>query len=155
MTADVVRAIDHNPPLLGAALGNVQTLPDGDLVVQWGTTQHFSQYTPSGALVLDATLPSNDDTYRVYRYPWSGRPTTPPAVAVLAQKHGGVHVDVSWNGATGVAEWRVLAGASRRTLTAVRTEPDTGFQTDIGLPSGYDDFQVEALDSASSSSSKA
>ena len=54
----------------------------------------------------------------------------------------------SWNGATDVASWRVLAGPSPSSLAPVATSPRTGFETAIPLPGatapGY--AQVQALD---------
>jgi hypothetical protein len=40
----------------------------------------------------------------------------------------------SWNGATDVASWRVLAGVTSDSLAPVATSPRTGFETAIALP---------------------
>ena len=40
-------------------------------------------------------------------------------------------VYASWNGATTVASWQLLAGADAAHLTAVSTTPDSGFETAI------------------------
>ena len=54
------------------------------------------------------------DTYRALRFPWSGRPLTPPAVLANLNNTGEeTIVHASWNGATEVASWRVLAGNIR------------------------------------------
>jgi hypothetical protein len=45
-------------------------------------------------------------------------------------------VYASWNGATQVAGWRVLAGASATRLRAVAEGPRTGFETAIPVPAG-------------------
>jgi hypothetical protein len=54
---------------------------------------------------------------------------------------------VSWNGATGAANWRILAGASSTALTAIGTYPSSGFETPIGAPSVGPYFAAQALDS--------
>ena len=43
-----------------------------------------------------------------------GRPRTPGALAVSPGPNGAVTVYASWNGATGVAAWRVLGGGTPR-----------------------------------------
>ena len=54
---------------------------------------------------------------------------------------------VSWNGATQVASWRVLAGVSADSLEVVRTAAKQGFETQIPIaPQPY--VAVQALDSA-------
>jgi hypothetical protein len=58
-------------------------------------------------------------------------------------------VYASWNGATQLASWRVLAaaGAGGR-LTAVKTAAKSGFETAIPVGQGYGSFVVQALDGA-------
>jgi len=148
MTAEVAHAYDHDPPLLAAALGNVQTLPGGDLFVSWGTTPQLSEYSPGGAVVFAASLPSGDDSYRAFRYPWNGEPLTHPSLKVLPGLRGHEQLEVSWNGATGIAAWRVLGGSSATALHLLETAPRAGFQTGIGLDSSAPDVEVQALDPA-------
>jgi len=59
-------------------------------------------------------------------------------------------VYASWNGATLVASWRVLAGPSVSNLTAVAQAAHSGFETAIALPSGVVGpyLAVQALDGA-------
>ena len=54
-------------------------------------------------------------------------------------------VYASWNGATGVASWRVLAGPSTHQLAAVATGADSGFETAIATPTAEAYVQVQAL----------
>jgi hypothetical protein len=42
-----------------------------------------------------------------------------------------VTVEASWNGATTVASWKVLAGSSAGSLNAVASAPKSGFETTI------------------------
>jgi hypothetical protein len=55
-------------------------------------------------------------------------------------------VYASWNGATQVASWRVLAGSSASGLRAVANTSRSGFETAIPVPQSYTTFKVEALD---------
>ena len=90
--------------------GSLQTLPGGDAFAGFGATPYFSQFTNAGKLVFDASLPADDGSYRVYSFPWSTTPTTKPAVAAQRVDASTVAVYASWNGATRVARWQVLAG---------------------------------------------
>jgi uncharacterized Zn-binding protein involved in type VI secretion len=60
-------------------------------------------------------------------------------------------VYASWNGATEVAAWQVLAGSSPTTLAAVMTSaPKTGFETAIPLAArvGSTYVAVQALNAS-------
>jgi hypothetical protein len=132
--ATLVKSIIHRPPLIGAALGNVETLPGGNLLVSWGTTPYFDEYTSSGALLYEGRLVTGDDSYRVFRSPWSATPATPPQLALRRLPNGDLEGFASWNGATDVANWRVLSGPSPTSLKVVTTVPRSGFETTISLP---------------------
>ena len=133
--------------LLAAAQGNIASLPGGDWLIGYGNLPNFTEYDSAGHVLLDGTLGRNVQDFRTYLSPWSGRPATPPAIA--AKRAGAnVTVDASWNGATGIASWRVLAGASPSSLTPVASRPRTGFQTAIGAPTAAPYVAVQALDGA-------
>jgi hypothetical protein len=55
-------------------------------------------------------------------------------------------VEASWNGATDVASWRVLAGTSPGRLAAVAAAPHAGFETKITAPSTGRYVAVQAVD---------
>ena len=52
----------------------------------------------------------------------------------------------SWNGATLLASWRVLAGASPTQLAPVATAARAGFETAIATPGAAPYVAVQALD---------
>jgi hypothetical protein len=150
-TATLVREQAHpGKPLIAGSQGNVQALPGGAWTVGWGESPYLSEFAADGQLVFDAHLPASYESYRVYRLAWSGRPAQAPALAVVRAASGArATVYASWNGATEVASWRVLAGPSPARLTAVASAPRRGFETAIAvgsLPGGY--VQVQALDAA-------
>jgi hypothetical protein len=148
--ASLVSALIHpNPPLLSASQGNVQTLADGNTVVGYGGAPEISEYSATGGLLFDAHLPYDLIFYRGFRHPWSGRPLTPPAVAAnLNNTNLETILHMSWNGATGVASWRVLAGGSAATLRPQATVASTGFESQTILPETFTDVAVQALDAA-------
>ena len=83
----------------------------GNAVVGYGGLPAISEYAPNGSLLFDAHLPYDLTFYRAFRFPWSGRPLGPPTVLANLNNTGEeTIVHASWNGATEVASWRVLAG---------------------------------------------
>jgi hypothetical protein len=124
------RALTHPDHVLSDAEGNAQTLPGGAVMVGWGLGRRVSEFGPDGKLRFDVKLPGDTDTYRGYRFPWTGRPAKRP---VAAAERDGDHVTVyaSWNGATEVTRWQLLAGSSPRALRPVASAPRAGFETAI------------------------
>ncbi len=133
-TARLVAQWRHSPPLLAEFEGNVQQLPNGDHVIGWGQQPYVTEYGQNGRPLLDARFVGDTSSYRAYRFPWTGAPAAPPDI-VASNSTRGTTVFVSWNGATNVASWRVLAGGSAAAMQTVATVPDTSFETAIELPS--------------------
>jgi hypothetical protein len=139
----------RDPPLLAPSQGNMQTLADGNAVVGYGGVPAISEFAPDGALLFDAHQPLDMSFYRAFRFPWSARPLSPPAVlAGLNDTGEETIVHASWNGATGVSSWRVLAGRHAGSLTGQATIPAGGFESSTTLPRKYAAIAVQALDSS-------
>jgi Arylsulfotransferase (ASST) len=139
----------HSNPLLAVSQGNVQTLADGSTVVEYGAVPEISEYAKNGSLLFDAHLPLVMDSYRGFRFHWSGRPLSPPTVVANLNNTGEETIaHTSWNGATDVASWRVLAGERPESLKPQTTIPATGFESSTILPKKYAYVEVQALDSA-------
>jgi hypothetical protein len=122
----VARVFEHPDGLLAFAEGNAQALPGGQTFVGWGMGRRVSELGRDGQLLFDVKLPEDADTYRAYRFPWTGQPEGRPDVAVTPDG-----VAVSWNGATEVTRWQVLAGPSPDALVPVADAHRTGFETKI------------------------
>ena len=60
-------------------MGDEQPLPNGNVMVGWGSTPYISEYTRSGTQLFGAVLPGEDLTYRALVEPWVGLPLTAPA----------------------------------------------------------------------------
>jgi hypothetical protein len=125
--------------------GSLQTLPNGNAFVGFGSTEFFSEFSPGGNLLFDANLPKDDGSYRAYTFPWSATPATRPDVAARRTGPSSVSIYASWNGATDVARWQVLAGQSAGSLAPVRTASNQGFETRIAVTSSATVFAVRAL----------
>jgi EmrB/QacA subfamily drug resistance transporter len=128
-------------------MGDARALPGGNVFVGWGSEPYFSEYSRSGRQLFDGEFPWPDLTYRATLEQWVGLPLTPP-VGAARRADGRTTVYASWNGATRVASWRVLAGAGAGRLTAVKTSAKSGFETAIPVPQAYKSFEVQALDAA-------
>ncbi len=146
--AYLVSSLTHrDPPLLAASQGNMQTLADGNTLVGYGGVPAISEYTPDGTLLFDAHQPYDMSFYRAYRFPWSAQPASAPAV--LASRNNTAEetiVHASWNGATDVAAWRVLAGEHAGSLVSKATIAASSFESSTTLPERFDYVSVQALD---------
>jgi Arylsulfotransferase (ASST) len=133
MTATLVSSFTHSTPLLAASQGDFQPLAGGNWFVGWGQEPFFSEFSSTGQLLFDAHLPALYQSYTALRFPWSGTPTQRPSLAVRSGSHGGLVAYASWNGATAVVQWRLLAGASPQALAPVAAGARSGFETAIAL----------------------
>jgi Arylsulfotransferase (ASST) len=140
--ATVVRNFVHRPPLVSVDQGNLQRLPNGDFLAGWGHQPRFTEFGPRGTILFDGRFGRGRvDSYRAYRFRWVGRPRRPPDVAVA-----GKTLYVSWNGATEVRKWRLLAGVDKKSLRPVLTVPKGGFETAIPFRAGGSWVAAQALD---------
>jgi hypothetical protein len=148
--ATLVTQLLHAPALVVESQGNTEALPNGDWFLGWGQEPFFSEVSPQGTTLFDAHFPVHTQSYRSFRFPWAGAPVHPPAFAYVSAGKGAGTVYASWNGATQVASWRLLAGASPKSLHPLLTTPRTGFETAIALPGGTAGpyLAVQALDAA-------
>jgi hypothetical protein len=132
MTATLIREYPQPQRRLATSQGNLQLLPNGHVFVGWGSLPRFSEFDADGTLLYDASF-SATQSYRDFRSTWVGLPLELPAMAV--DRQGGAYtVYASWNGATEVATWEVLAGRSDASLLPVVTARRTGFETVMGVP---------------------
>ena len=114
------------------------------LVGNANATSAISEYDTRGHLVFDARFAGPDSSYRAYRFRWSATPAAPPDLSVASTPHG-TRVYVSWNGATGVASWRIFGGRTAAVLRPLRVVSNQGFETSIAIrPETF--VAVEALD---------
>jgi len=131
MSASLVREYTHPDRLLSDTQGNVQVLPKGNVFVGWGSAPFFSEFNHHGELLFHAAFPTEGETYRAFRFPWSGQPTDDPAIAAELGTEDKVTIYASWNGATEVTTWQVLAGSAPDQLELLASAPRQGFETVI------------------------
>jgi Arylsulfotransferase (ASST) len=117
--------------VLSATQGNVQVLENGNVFVGWGSEPVISEFSSDGELLFSASLPAESESYRAFRFPWSSKPDGEPAVAVEAGPDDELTLYTSWNGATEVADWEMLAGPGPDRLEPAGSVPRKGFETVI------------------------
>jgi Arylsulfotransferase (ASST) len=155
-TDTLVAQYEHPTALSSGSQGNIQQLTNGDVFVGWGSEPYFSEFSATGALLFDGHMHGPYQSYRTYRFPWTATPESPPSIAVAAAPAGAggrgpLTVYASWNGATLLTSWRVLAGPSPQQLAPVATAARAGFETAIGTPGGVGPatyVAVQALESS-------
>jgi hypothetical protein len=134
----------RTPGLLAGSQGDDEVLGSGNSFVGWGEDPYFSEFSPTGQMLFDGHLPAPGQSYRAYRFPWSATPAAPPSVAVSA-RGGQATIYASWNGATSVSSWRVIAGSHPTGLQPIATAPAAGFETTITVQSPDRYFAVQAI----------
>jgi hypothetical protein len=147
-TVRLVQEYLHPKPLLAVAMGSVQVLPSGNVMVGWGTEPFVSDFTSDGKVLADAQMLSGYKSYRAYQMPWKGIPEHAPALAASRNTQTGqATLYVSWNGATDAATyWRVHGGQEPGHLRRVGVARRKGFETAIPLGTAGGYFSVAALD---------
>jgi hypothetical protein len=145
--ASVARQFEHPDDLSSGTQGNAQRLPNGNTMIGWGSQGYFTEIDRRNRVLIDGRVARGNDSYRAYRFPWNGTPRERPALA--AQRSGGrTRVWASWNGATGVATWEVLAGSSAGALRPAGSRRRTGFETELPAPASARFVAVRAKDAA-------
>jgi hypothetical protein len=144
-TDRLVAEYEHSQPLAAGSQGGVQMLEDGDVFIGWGAEPYVTEYASNGTVLYNAHLPAKTESYRGYRYQWTSTPANTPAVAVAAAAGENTTVYASWNGATTVASWQVLAGASSTTLAPAGSASKSGFETPISIAGKPAYVAVQAL----------
>jgi len=155
-TVTQVWGFTHAPPVFSSFMGNVQQLADGNRVLGWGSPSQATGYSyvsmtevdPDNQTIFELIFDEPYVSYRAFRFPWQGSPSTPPALAYKVEGNV-LTLGYSWNGATEVAAYEVFGGESPQSLRLLEENPKTDFETHSqfgNLPVGECYFQVAAMD---------
>jgi Arylsulfotransferase (ASST) len=131
MRASLAREYTHPDKLRSATQGNAHVLPNNNVLVGWGSAPVISEFGYDGELLFSAAFPTESETYRAFRFPWNGQPTDDPAIVAELGAEDEVTIYASWNGATEVTTWQVLAGGATDQLEPLTSVPRQGFETVI------------------------
>ncbi|KAJ6037961.1 hypothetical protein N7499_003326 [Penicillium canescens] len=146
MTATVVARYPCPAKSLSVSRGNMQTLPNKNVLICWSDAGYHSEFTPDGECVLEAGFASERfSTYRGYKFDFVSYPTEPPILKCFVH---GVRPDTSttvcyiaWNGATEVASWIFFT-----TTGTVGTVPKVDFETVFMTDGHHKSVWAEAVD---------
>jgi hypothetical protein len=119
--------------------------------VGWGSEPVYSEFDREGQLLFSAAFPAESESYRAFRLPWSGQPADDPAAVAESGAEDEVKIYASWNGATEIATWQVLAGATPEELEPLGSAPRQGFETVITLHTTEPYVSLKALNVAGKS----
>ncbi|MBV9336838.1 MAG: hypothetical protein JO243_13215 [Solirubrobacterales bacterium] len=132
MTATRTAEYRHTPALPANFESNVHQLPGGNVFLGWGQQPYFAEFDSRGQAILDGRSLVKTANYRAYTFSWKAAPGTPPAVGAL-NRGGKMAVYVSWNGATEVTTWRILASDAPTSLSPIVTAEKHGFETEVEI----------------------
>jgi hypothetical protein len=151
-TATRVWQYRNTPDTYSPYFCNTQRLPNGNTIVSWGlASPSVTEVTPDGAKAFELSLSAGGGgSYRIFRFPWQGRPTWPPVV-VLQQTGGRTILHFSWNGATDIVRYRILAGKTAQPYNSIGEQTRQGFETTFDITAAsrsYCTFRVVPVDSS-------
>lgn len=129
--------------------GSFQILPNGNVFVGWAESSRISEHSAGGELLVEAALVARHDTYRAFKFSWTGSPSQPPDVYAEVTWPGSrtvTTIHMSWNGATEVATWNVKGNDGNGKPIHLLTTPRTGFETTITYDGFATNVYAEALD---------
>ncbi|KAL2854552.1 ASST-domain-containing protein [Aspergillus pseudodeflectus] len=136
--ATIVQAFQPPDGLLSKSQGSTQLLPNGNVIVNWGSEGALTEFRADGTPIFHTYMDSGYlglgvENYRGFRYNWTGLPNETPAIVSLENDEG-TTVYVSWNGDTETKLWRFYSVVdeygSREFLGEVER---TGFETSLPL----------------------
>lgn len=137
-----------HPKAISTSRGSMQALPNGHMLLGFGSTPAWAEFSADGTLLSDVHFGPESRfgtkdvfSYRVLKKPWFGQPNKRPSLAV-ADNGGSVYV--SWNGETGgVTTWElqgVVSGGAGYDIDAggeeyvsLSTTQREGFETEISI----------------------
>jgi hypothetical protein len=154
MTVDLVQEFRHPHDGYAEGQGNVQYLPStGHFWTCWRDQALHTEHDADGALIMEANFEAGVRNYRSFKFPWIGRPTSPPDVrSAAAQARDGslsTIVSVSWNGATEVRKWKIFETNPTQTAKdLIATVDKSGFETTVWIDGYVSHVVVEAVGKA-------
>ncbi|KAH6708913.1 ASST-domain-containing protein [Leptodontidium sp. MPI-SDFR-AT-0119] len=128
--------------------GSMQILDNNHVLLGLGVNAGWSEFSKQGDVLCDVHFGPELGfgteevlSYRVLKRNWIGRPKTSPSIV-----YKGGDIYLSWNGATEVASWALLAAdadiANYAPLGSVAKE---GFETRIPVPTNLSTLSLRAV----------
>ncbi|KAH6654452.1 ASST-domain-containing protein [Truncatella angustata] len=140
--AELVQGFYPPDGLLSKSQGSTQVLPNGNVLVGWGSEGAVTEYLPNGTAIFHAYMDSGNlgqgvQNYRAFRYNWTGIPNEDPAIVVL-EDGDNTTIYVSWNGDTETVAWRFYAVSDKVGVKKFLGQvPRRSFETSLRVPSRH------------------
>ena len=144
-TASLVKGVSHRPNVFAGSQGNSQTLPAGHLLVGWGSASQFSEYNAKSEQIFNIHFDNGYNTYRAYKSRWTGTPDGHPKLTFTGSGSSR-QIDVVWNGASRVRQWRILGGSTRGNIKTIASASWKGLDTAFKLSSYPNFLRLAAID---------
>lgn len=144
---------EYLPPddLLSKSQGSTQVLPDGHVIVNWGSSGAVTEFTEDGKPLFHAYFDSDSlgekvENYRAFKYNWTGVPNEDIAVVGHVTDSEDTLIYVSWNGDTSTKTWRFYTRDENNKKHYLGKSKKTGFETVFKVEEQVlDNVQVEAV----------
>lgn len=152
--AKIVQAFHPPDDLLSKSQGSTQLLPNGNVMVNWGSEGAMTEFKSDGTPIFHTYMDSGYmglgvENYRGFRYNWTGIPNEAPAIVAL-EDGGSTNIYVSWNGDTRTKTWRFYE-VFRGRRSFIGEAPRESFETVLTIDRlGVKNVQAEALDAEGS-----
>lgn len=106
MTAHIITRYESHDHRRSLSQGSVQFTQHNTTFIGWGNRPFVTEHDVNGTLLYCAQFSGQVESYRAWKFQWTGRPKTRPKVLGYARDASSLlYAYVSWNGATEVAEW--------------------------------------------------
>lgn len=153
MSVSLDKAYMSPEGILSVSQGSVQPLSNGNIFMGYGSNAAFIEYTRSGDVVWDVQFGiignSSVQSYRAYKQDWVAYPSWAPSIAATGNGTDDSAVYMSWNGATEIATWAVLASASSNQLFNTtdlwKNVTKSGFETNVTVSTTHRYVRAAAL----------
>ncbi|KAI1258751.1 Arylsulfotransferase-domain-containing protein [Xylariaceae sp. FL1019] len=155
----VVNEWYHPQSLITASRGGVSRTPKNNTLIAWGQNPMYTEHAPDGEVVMDVqrgqVLALDHGigpviAYRAWKADWVGKPKWPPSIAANTDDASVTSIYVSWNGATEVDKYVLLASNHSSRLNGkdsiMATSPRKGFETAFVLDQKVRYTRIAALD---------
>lgn len=148
--ATIVQAFHPPDNLLSKSQGSTQVLPNGNVMVNWGSEGAMTEFKSDGTPIFHTYMDSGAlgnavENYRGFRYNWTGIPNEAPAIVAL-EDNDSTNIYVSWNGDTRTHKWRFYE-VFRGRQSFIGEVPRESFETVLTLDRvGLKSIHAEALD---------
>lgn len=137
-TAELIKGFYPPDSLRSKSQGSTQLLPNGNVIVNWGSSGALTEYDSNGTVLFHTYFDSGYlgrgvENYRGFRYNWTGLPNEDPAIVALGNEQG-TTIYVSWNGDTETHIWRFFDATHNHDYLFLGEVEKLSFETSLQIP---------------------